>query len=209
MWLCELLAPASQYRGVNDPSWEGVWSLVDFLGFSYMGSDPFLMVLWPSNLWLSIFTTAPEPLYQVGALKQQWWGWIAVGESLPHRNGGRHQTGLLWKISCKTLHGLKMITKSINSWVLLIARLWTSLVDLHFKLFSRAVKTGIPTEPLALGAGRTAGRQKKGKFGAQTAAMGTQRGASSANRLSPCRRWVYNSVKCWTVQLAKLKLLPS
>ena len=152
--------------------------LVDFLGFSYMGSDPFLMVLWPSNLWLSIFTMAPELLYKVGALKQQRWVQIAVGESPTHGNGGRHQTGSRCKISCMTLHGLKMITKSINSWVLLIASLRSSLVDLHFKLFSRAVggvtlKAGTPTEPLALGAGRTAGRHKKGKFGAQAVAMGS------------------------------------
>lgn len=83
MGLCELLAPASQYRGVSDRSWEGVGLLVDFLGFSYMGSDLFLMVLWPSNLWLSISTTVPELLYQVDALKQQRWVRIAVGESHP------------------------------------------------------------------------------------------------------------------------------
>lgn len=154
-----------------------VGSLVDHLGFSYVGSEPFLTVLWPSDLCPSIFTPFPALLYQVGASKQQRWGLSAVGDSTAHGNGGRHQTGSLRKISCKTLYGLKLITKSINSWVLLVAILSSSLVDLHFKLFSRAMaavtlKAVTPTEPLAPGAGRAAGRQKKGKFGAQTVAMG-------------------------------------
>lgn len=165
------MAPASQYHAVSGGSWEcvgllwGCWWI--FLGLGRCGT--FLMMLWPSDLWLSIFTMAPDLLYQADLLNQQWWVLIIAGE--------RHQAGSCWKISCKTLHGLKMITKSVNSWVLLIASLLSSLVDLYFKLFSRAMgaltlKVRMATEPLAPGAGRTAGRHKKGKFGAQTVAMG-------------------------------------
>lgn len=58
--LCELLAQIPQYCGICDFSQEDVGLLMDFLGFHYVGSHSFLMLLWPSVLWPSIFTTASE-----------------------------------------------------------------------------------------------------------------------------------------------------
>lgn len=58
--LHELLAQIPQYCGICDFSQEDVELLMDFLGFHCVGSDPLLMMLWPSVLWPSIFTTVPE-----------------------------------------------------------------------------------------------------------------------------------------------------
>lgn len=101
-------------------------------------------------------------------------GFKSLWENSHHGNGGRCSSESLGKTSWKPLHGLKILIKSINCWELLIARKLSSLVDSNFK-FSLELwelqfwNLGI-TQSHSLW--DRAGKQRNGKFGAQTAVMG-------------------------------------